>query len=400
MRPAELSFTERCDWLRLARTPRIGPVGFARLIARFGSADAALDALPGLARTRGAARPDIPPRTAAEAELDAMEHAGVRLLASCETDYPHALACIPAAPPVILVKGELALAEKPCCALVGARNASAAGLRFARELAHGLGSAGVTVVSGLARGIDGAAHGGALETGTIAVLAGGLDYIYPPEHYELHHAIAERGLLVSEVPLGTLPTARDFPRRNRLISGLSIGVLVIEAAVKSGSLITARFAGEQGREVMAVPGSPLDPRARGGNQLLRDGAHLIESVEDVVAILENTPAVQADKPPAANGLEDESLDLIDWPDPGSPNGLDAGLDISADTPQLPDNTGEPAMPAERIRALLSPTPISADELARQTRLPVGEIRAILLELELAGKIDLLPGGLVQISGSS
>ncbi|WP_417497479.1 DNA-processing protein DprA [Maricaulis sp.] len=393
MRPAELSFTERCDWLRLARTPRIGPVGFARLLARFGDAETALDALPGLARTRGAPRPDIPPRTAAEAELDAIDRAGARLLASCEADYPHALACIPAAPPVILVKGELALAAKPCCAMVGARNASAAGLRFARELAHGLGSAGVTIVSGLARGIDGAAHGGALETGTIAVLAGGLDYIYPPEHYELHHAIAQQGLLVSEVPLGTLPTARDFPRRNRLISGLSLGVLVVEAAVKSGSLITARFAGEQGREVMAVPGSPLDPRARGGNQLLRDGAHLIESVEDVVAILENTPAIEAENPPAANGLEDDPLDYIDWP------GLDSEP-TAADEARPPASTPRPEDPAERIRALLSPTPISADELSRQARLPVGEIRAIVLELEMAGEIDLLPGGLVQMSGSS
>ncbi|WP_417470378.1 DNA-processing protein DprA [Maricaulis sp.] len=393
MRPAELSFEERCDWLRLARTPRIGPVGFARLLARFGDAATALDALPGLARTRGAPRPDIPPRTAAEAELDAIDRAGVRLLASCEADYPHALACIPAAPPAILVKGALELAAKPCCAMVGARNASAAGLRFARELAHGLGSAGGTIVSGLARGIDGAAHGGALETGTIAVLAGGLDYIYPPEHYELHHAIAQQGLLVSEVPLGTLPTARDFPRRNRLISGLSLGVLVVEAAVKSGSLITARFAGEQGREVMAVPGSPLDPRARGGNQLLRDGAHLIESVEDVVAILENTPAIQAENPPAANGLEDDPLDYIDWP------GLDSEP-TAADEARAPASAPRPEDSAERIRALLSPTPISADELSRQAELPVGEIRAIVLELEMAGEIDLLPGGLVQMSGSS
>ncbi|WP_417482142.1 DNA-processing protein DprA [Maricaulis sp.] len=384
-----MSFTERCDWLRLARTPRIGPVGFARLLARFGTAEAALDALPGLARTRGAPRPDIPPRTAAEAELDAIDRAGVRLLASCEPGYPHALACIPAAPPVILVKGQLELATKPCCAMVGARNASAAGLRFARELAHGLGSAGVTLVSGLARGIDGAAHTGSLETGTIAVLAGGLDYIYPPEHYELHHAISERGLLVSEMPLGSLPTARDFPRRNRLISGLSTGVLVIEAAVKSGSLITARFAAEQGREVMAVPGSPLDPRARGANQLLRDGAHLIESVEDVLAILENTPAIRAETPPAANGLEDDTLDFIEWP----------GLDSADEAPAQPAPP-EQARPAERIKALLSPVPISADELSRQADLPVGEVRAIVLELEMAGEIDLLPGGLVQMSGSS
>jgi DNA processing protein len=390
VRPAELSYSERCDWLRLARTPRIGPVSFARLLARFGSAEAAIDALPGLARTRRLPRPAIPPRAAAEAELDAIDRAGVRLLAACEPDYPHALACIPAAPPVILATGRLDLAVKPCCAMVGARNASAAGLRFSRELAHGLGSAGVVIVSGLARGIDGAAHAGSLETGTIAVLAGGLDYIYPPEHYELHHAIAEQGLLVSEVPLGTVPTARDFPRRNRLISGLSLGVLVVEAAVKSGSLITARFAAEQGRDVMAVPGSPLDPRARGGNQLLRDGAHLIESVEDVLSILENTPVIKPDdlQPgPEGKGLEDEP-DLFEFDDIESDPGL-----------SVPETSPSP-LPEERIQALLSPTPISADELARQAVIPVGQIRAILLELEMEGKIDVLPGGLLQTSSSS
>lgn len=383
MRPAELSYSERCDWLRLARTPRIGPVSFARLLARFGSAEAAIDALPDLARTSGSPRPAIPPRSAAEAEIDAIDRAGVRLLAHCEPDYPHALACIPAPPPLILVKGRLELATKPCCAMVGARNASAAGLRFSRQLAHGLGTAGITIVSGLARGIDGAAHAGSLETGTIAVLAGGLDYIYPPEHYELHHAIAEQGLLVSEVALGTLPTARDFPRRNRLISGLSLGVLVVEAAVKSGSLITARFAAEQGRDVMAVPGSPLDPRARGSNQLLRDGAHLIESVEDVLAILENTPAIEREGDAPGHdsaGLEDEALDFVDWP--------------------MPDPDTDIPSPADRIRGLLSPTPISADELARQAAIPAGQINAIVLELEMAGEVDILPGGLLQISHSS
>lgn len=383
MRPAELSYSERCDWLRLARTPRIGPVSFARLLARFGSAEAAIAALPDLARTSGSPRPAIPPHSAAEAEIDAIDRAGVRLLAHCEPDFPHALACIPAPPPLILVKGRLELASKPCCAMVGARNASAAGLRFSRQLAHGLGTAGITIVSGLARGIDGAAHAGSLETGTIAVLAGGLDYIYPPEHYELHHAIAEQGLLVSEVALGTLPTARDFPRRNRLISGLSLGVLVVEAAVKSGSLITARFAAEQGRDVMAVPGSPLDPRARGGNQLLRDGAHLIESVEDVLAILENTPAIEREGDAPGHdsaGLEDEALDFVDWP--------------------MPDPDTDIPVPADRIRALLSPTPISADELARQAAIPAGQINAIVLELEMAGEVDILPGGLLQISHSS
>lgn len=386
----ELSFTERCDWLRLARTPRIGPVGFARLMARFNTADAAIDALPGLARTHGSRAPGIPSRQSAEAELEAIDRAGVRMLARCEPDYPHALACIPAPPPLILVKGRLELTRQPCCALVGARNASAAGLRFARELAHGLGAAGVVLVSGLARGIDGAAHAGSIETGTIAVLAGGLDYIYPPEHYELHHAIAERGLLVSEVALGTIPTARDFPRRNRLISGLSLATLVVEAAVKSGSLITARFAAEQGREVMAVPGSPLDPRARGANQLLRDGAHLIENVEDVLAILENTPAIEpAGLRPgqAGGGLEDEADDLFLPDRPGD------NAQGEAETQMAP-------AAAERVRALLSPTPTSADELARQAGLPVAQVAAIMLEMELEGEVDVLAGGLVQMSAAS
>ena len=390
MNPVELSFAERCDWLRLARTPRIGPISFARLLARFGDAAAAIDALPDLARTSGSARPVIPSRAAAEAELETIDRAGVRLIANCETDFPHALACIPAPPPLILTMGRIELAHQPCCAMVGSRNASAAGLRLSRELAHGLGDAGITIVSGLARGIDGACHAGALGTGTIAVLAGGLDYIYPPEHYELHHAIAEEGLLVSEVALGTLPTARDFPRRNRLISGLSLGTLVIEAALKSGSLITARYAAEQGREVMAIPGSPLDPRARGTNQLLRDGAHLIETVEDVLSILASTPALQppADLP-GTPGLEDEALaDLEpDWPE------------LPADAPEVEQDAPQDA-PASRVRALLSPTPISADELARQAGIPSSLVQAIVLEMELNGEVEILPGGLLQSSASS
>lgn len=379
-----LSFEDRIDRLRLARTPGIGPVSFARLIERFETAAAALDALPGLARQRAASRPDIPGRDIIEAELDGIESCGAHLLLLGEPAFPSALACIPAAPPAIIVKGRLDLLEMPACAMVGSRNASAAGLRFARELADGIGLAGISVVSGLARGIDGASHQGALRHGTIAVLAGGIDHVYPPEHRELHAAIAGDGLLVSEMPLGTTPTARDFPRRNRVISGLSLGILVVEAALRSGSLITARFAGEQGREVMAVPGSPIDPRARGTNQLLRDGAHLIESVDDVVELISAAPPPH----PAIGVGETPATDI--WPE------TSAGEETGAIAPpSRPEPEPACVEPGETLRALISPTPVSTDELARQAGLPVGTVQAELMELSMRGEAVILPGGLVQ-----
>lgn len=370
---------ERVMWLRLARTEGLGAVGFARLIARYVTAEAALDALPGRCRKAGKPAPVIPSRETIEAELDAVDRIGGVILTGIDPGFPPLLAAIPAPPPALVVKGDLALLDRPACAMVGARNASAAGLRFARELAHGLGGEGIVVVSGLARGIDGAAHAGALETGTIAVVAGGIDHIYPPEHADLHNAIAERGLVVSERSLGRIPTARDFPRRNRLISGLSRGTVVVEAALRSGSLITARFAAEQGREVMAVPGSPIDPRARGSNQLLRDGAHLIETVEDVTGILaglQSLPQVREAAPQSGDDLFDE-----DWPDTPVDEAADAGNDDISGT--------------SRIRSLVSPTPVSVDEIARQSGLPAGTVSAMLMELELTGEVARLPGGLVQ-----
>ncbi|GLK50987.1 DNA-processing protein DprA [Maricaulis virginensis] len=370
---------ERVMWLRLARTEGLGAVGFARLIARYVTAEAALDALPGRCRKAGKPAPVIPSRETIEAELDAVDRIGGVILTGIDPGFPPLLAAIPAPPPALVVKGDLALLDRPACAMVGARNASAAGLRFARELAHGLGGEGIVVVSGLARGIDGAAHAGALETGTIAVVAGGIDHIYPPEHADLHNAIAERGLVVSERSLGRIPTARDFPRRNRLISGLSRGTVVVEAALRSGSLITARFAAEQGREVMAVPGSPIDPRARGSNQLLRDGAHLIETVEDVTGILaglQSLPQVREAAPQSGDDLFDE-----DWPDTPVDEAADAGNDDISGT--------------SRIRGLVSPTPVSVDEIARQSGLPAGTVSAMLMELELTGEVARLPGGLVQ-----
>lgn len=381
MSTAGPSHTERVNWLRLARTDGLGAVGFARLLDRYGDAETAIEALPARCRKAGKPCPDIPAREAAEAELEAVERADARLLTPLDTEFPPLLAAIPAPPPVVIVKGDTGLLDRPACAMVGARNASAAGLRFARELAHALSGEDIVVVSGLARGIDGAAHAGALETGTIAVLAGGIDHIYPPEHADLHHAIAETGLLVSERPLGRIPTARDFPRRNRLISGLSLGTVVVEAALRSGSLITARFAAEQGREVMAVPGSPIDPRARGSNQLLRDGAHLIESAEDVTAIL-------SDLRPGPSVREPEAEGWLDRLEDGDEDAMTDGQDEAALDAGLPD-------PAVRVRALVSPTPVSVDEIARQSGLPTGTVTAMLMEMELSGEVARLSGGLVQ-----
>ncbi|OLF73167.1 DNA processing protein DprA [Maricaulis sp. W15] len=381
MTDAGASHTDRVMWLRLARTRGLGATGFARAIARYGSAEDALDDLPARARAAGRRNLDIPPVDRVEAELEQVNRAGARLICGFEPDYPALLTAIPDPPPAIIVRGDTRLFQRPACALVGARNASAVGLRFARELANGLGREDVVIVSGLARGIDGAAHAGALSSGTIAVLAGGIDHVYPPEHAALHAQIAERGLLLSEMPLGRTPTARDFPRRNRIISGLSLGSLVVEAALRSGSLITARYAGEQGREVMSVPGSPLDPRARGSNQLLRDGAHLIETVDDVLAVLAearppSTPTrhVEDCSPPDPDDFFDEATEEIE-------------MSMEA----VPAR----ANPLDRLRALLSPAPVSSDELARAASLPAGQVQALLMEMEMRGEIASLPGGLVQ-----
>lgn len=359
------SFSERVDWLRLARTPQVGPVTFHKLLQRYGTPAEAIGALPELARRGGRHQPlKVTDREAAEQEIEATDAAGARLLIACEADYPQLLAALDPPPPVITVRGPLVPDDHACCAIVGSRNASAIGLRFARDMAAELGRAGVVIVSGLARGIDGSAHAGALETGTIAVLAGGIGHIYPPEHAELHAAIGERGLLVTESPPGATPTARDFPRRNRLISGLSLATLVIEAALRSGSLITARFAAEQGREVMAAPGSPLDPRAKGSNRLIRDGAALIEDAEDVLEILRHAKRPATAEPPAP---------------PWEPV----------------DDHAEDAGEHDRLYALLSPSPVPVDELIRQSGLAPGRVHAVLIELELAGRALVLPGGFVQ-----
>ena len=359
-----LSAAERRDWLRLARTENVGPVAFEQLLARYGTAARALDALPELSRRGGRIKPlSIPSEAQIDGELEAGQALGARLLAACEPDYPRLLSATDPPPPLLWARGHAGLLNKPAVAIVGARIASAAGQRFARALAADLGRAGHVVVSGMARGIDGAAHEGSLPTGTIAVLAGGVDEVYPPEHGELYERIVAQGCVISEREIGQRAQARDFPRRNRIISGLSLGVVVVEAELRSGSLITARLAGEQGREVFAVPGSPLDPRARGTNDLIRQGAILCEGVDDVL-----------------RGLE---APLIAREDDRSRYSARAELD-DADVDRV----------RERVAALLSPTPTPRDEIARLSGAPAPVVFAALVELSLVGRAVLLPGGTV------
>jgi DNA processing protein len=358
-----ISEAERRAWLRLARTENVGPVTFRELIRRYDDALEALAALPELARRGGRAGSlRVPSQAEIETELAAGEALGARLLCACEADFPKALAAVDPPPPVLWTRGDAAILDRPAVAIVGARVASAAGQRFARGLASELGQAGYLVVSGMARGIDAAAHEGALPTGTAAVLAGGVDDIYPSEHRALYQRIVEAGCVVSENEPGRAAVARDFPRRNRIISGLSRAVVVVEAELRSGSLITARLAAEQGREVLAVPGSPLDPRAKGTNDLIRQGAAICEGAEDVIRALE---------------------------------GLGSLREPDADPYRPLHGCGEPD---ERLRdqvaALLSPTPVSRDELVRATGAPAPEVFAALVELSLAGRAELLPGGLV------
>ncbi len=353
---------ERLAWLRLARTEQVGPVGFQSLLGRFGSAAATLDALPSLVSRAGRSGPlRIPTLDDGRRELAAGMRIGATLRCACEPAFPYLLAAVDPPPPLIWVLGDLSIASRPTVAIVGARVASAGGQKFARGLAAQLGEAGVTVVSGLARGIDGAAHLGALPTGTIAVLGGGPDDIYPHEHADLHRQISERGAVVSESPPGYRAQARDFPRRNRIISGLCLAVVVVEAELRSGSLITARLANEQGREVLAVPGSPLDPRAKGANDLIRQGAQMCESVDDVLATIREISLRERD-PPAWKGpaVNDRDIDTL----------------------------------RERLAQLLSPTPVSRDELVRASGAPVPIMLAALTELVLAGRAELLPGGMV------
>ena len=361
------ALSDLIDRLRLIRTPGIGPIAYRQLLMRFGSAAAALDAIPDLAGRGGGKPPAIFPKDKAEREAAAVESLGGRYMILGQGLYPRALAELENAPPLLTVKGDLQLLERPMIAIVGARNASAAACRFARGLAHDLGREEVTVVSGLARGIDSAAHDGSLENGTVAVIAGGIDFYYPPENEARQKEIAERGLLIAEMPPGTEPRARHFPYRNRIIAGLSDGTVVVEAAPRSGSLITARLAAEAGREVMAVPGSPLDPRAQGCNQLIRDGATLIQSAADVLETLR----------PIGGGVASTRAPFDHEP-PIDPVDADEGI-------------------RARVEELLGPSPVPVDEIVRLAEAPAGAVQLILLELELGGRLERHAGGKVSIA---
>jgi DNA processing protein len=351
--------------LRLIRSENIGPITYFQLLARFGSAAAALEAIPELAARGGGRAPRLASRSAIEREIEQVARLGARYLFLGQGLYPPLLAALETAPPALIVKGHASLLDRPAVAVVGARNASAAACRFARSLAQALGEGGTVVVSGLARGIDSAVHDGALDTGTIAVVAGGVDVFYPPENEVRQRAIAERGLVVSEQPPGVEPRSRHFPSRNRIIAGLAYGTVVVEAAPRSGSLITARCAAECGREVMAVPGSPLDPRAQGCNQLIREGATLVQSAEDVL---------EAVSPSRARPLRQPERDY--------------GL------PQVPVDADDAARSA--VTALLNATPVPVDEIIRQSALAPALVHTVLLELELAGRLERHAGGRVSL----
>ena len=356
--------------LRLIRTAQIGPVTYAQLIARFGSAEAAIVALPQLAARGGGKPPTVAPSALAERELMQVARLGGRHLFLGDPDYPALLAELDDAPPVMTLRGDARLMSRTTIAMVGARNASAAACRFARQLAAELGREGVAIVSGLARGVDTAAHVGSIGAvasggGTIGVIAGGIDVVYPPENAELQERIASEGLLIAEQPPGTEPRARHFPYRNRIIAGLALGTVVVEAAPKSGSLITARLAGELGRDVMAVPGSPLDPRAQGCNGLIRDGATLVQSAVDVLETVRPIDGRMVRNPrdgfcaaaPAQDASDTERRDVI---------------------------------------SLLGPVPVAIDELIRQSGHAPAIVQTVLLELELAGRLERHAGGRVSL----
>lgn len=362
---AKLSHEDRIDWLRLIRTRNVGPATFSSLLAQYGTAARALEALPELAR-RGGRRGGLQPvsRSQAEAELAAAGRLGAHYVALGEPDYPPALAACEAPPPLLCIKGALHLLQRPALAIVGARNASAAGIRLAGDLAHALGKEDLLIVSGLARGIDTAAHHGALQSGTCGVLAGGIDVVYPPQNDKLQGQMGEIGVLISELPPGTQPQARNFPQRNRIISGISLAVVIIEAAHRSGSLITARNAAEQGREVLVVPGSPLDPRSQGGNALIRQGATLVQNAEDIL---------EAIRPLLRRPFREPAPFLLQPPLPAAPDS--AALDSAR----------------RDILEKLGPTPVEIDELLRQTGHGPALVATILLELDLAGRLERLPG---------
>lgn len=368
-----LSEKQRIAWLRLIRSDNVGPVTFRDLINHFGTAETALEMLPELSRRGGAARAiRIASRADAERELELAHRHQAALVGIGEPDYPALLRKIDGAPPLLAMKGNLHVANDVAVGIVGSRNASIVGAKFAGMLARDLGASGYVIVSGLARGIDTAAHRASLSTGTIAAMAGGLDQPYPPENISLLDEITNgNGLAISEMPFGWEPRARDFPRRNRLIAGMGLGLVVVEAASRSGSLITARNAADFGRLVFAVPGSPLDPRAHGTNQLLKDGAIVTTGATDVLEAL--APLHEPDLFQSPTGAGEPTLESGDFP--------------------LPPNDGD----RDRIACALGPTPVEIDEIIRHTELPAATVYLVLLELDLAGRLHRYPGGLVALA---
>jgi DNA processing protein len=367
-----LTERQRIAWLRLIRSDNVGPATFRDLINHFGSAETALDMLPELSRRGGSTRAiRVASAEQAERELAAAHRFGARFLGIGEPDYPPHLRQIDGAPPLLAVKGDLAAATTPSLGIVGSRNASISGAKFAAMIARDVGRAGYSVISGLARGIDTAAHRASLETGTIAALAGGLDQPYPPENIGLLDEITEgRGLAISEMPFGWEPRARDFPRRNRLIAGVSLGLAVVEAASRSGSLITARYAADFGRLVFAVPGSPLDPRCHGTNGLLKDGAIVTTEASDILDALAPVSRIDFFTPPRA----EEPAEHQAGPMAPPPNESDRA----------------------RITDALGPTPVEIDDIIRHTGLSASAVYLVLLELDLAGRLHRHAGGLVSL----
>lgn len=359
-----LNDAERRDWLRLARTENVGPITFRQLLARYGSAAAALEALPALAARGGRNSFSAPTPAAVEREFAAHQRIDSHLLALCEPDYPEGLAAIEDAPPLISVRGNRAVLHKRCVAIVGARNASLNGRKLAETFGRDLGQRGITIVSGLARGIDTAAHRGSLPTGTVAVLAGGVDNVYPPENNALYQEIVASGCIIAEMPIGSEPRAQHFPRRNRIISGLSQAVVIVEAALQSGSLITARMALEQGREVCAVPGSPLDPRATGTNNLIKQGATLVQNAADV---LDAMPA---------------QMTLFEPPP------------MVITPPRADENPSVIVKIRQQVIDNISPSPTHVDEIIRECHVSAPAVMTVLLELELAGRLQRMPGNRV------
>ena len=370
---APLDDAQRLACLRLIRSENVGPVTFRELVNHYGGATQALEALPELSRRGGRRSIRICTAERAEAELVAAARAGARIVFTIEPGYPPALASVEAPPPLLYVKGRAEHLARPMIAIVGSRNASAAGQALTRAIAERLGAQGFVVASGLARGIDSAAHGASIGTGTIAILAGGVDVVYPPENAELQARIGEAGCLISEQPPGFQPRGQDFPRRNRIISGVSLAILVVEAARRSGSLITARMANEQGRQVFAVPGHPLDPRSEGTNELIKSGATLVTSADDIIADLApSTGMAVAAGPPSAELREDHRQ--------GRPTGII-----------------EPGDSARaRVLEALGPAPVAIDELVRATGLSAREIQIVLLELTVAGRVERHGAGLASL----